>query len=199
MSIGIILASKSQIRSELLLKADLKFTAIDANIDEREAKSSYINKGYSARDLADTLAAMKAKKLSCKYLDKLVIGCDQIMECNGQILSKANNPTDLADQLKFLRSKSHTLYSSCVVYFANKAEWRFIGSATITMHNLSDKYISNYVDDNWNEVKYCVGGYKIENSGISILSKINGDYFSILGLPIIQLLNHLVNRGVLKH
>ena len=199
MTIGIILASKSQIRSELLLKAGLKFTAIDANIDEKEVKSSYINKGYSARDLADSLAAMKAKKLSCKYLDRLVIGCDQIMECNGQILSKANNPTDLADQLKFLRSKSHTLYSACVVYFANKAEWRFIGSATITMRNLSDEYISKYVDDNWDEVKHCVGGYKIENSGISFLSKINGDYFSILGLPIIQLLDYLVNRGVLKH
>tara|TARA_B100000214_G_scaffold168757_1_gene121232 strand:+ start:985 stop:1584 length:600 start_codon:yes stop_codon:yes gene_type:complete len=199
MTTGIILASKSQIRSELLLKAGLKFTAIDANIDEKEVKSSYINKGYSARDLADILAAMKAKKLSCKYLDKLVIGCDQIMECNGQILSKANNPTDLADQLKFLRSKSHTLYSACVVYFANKAEWRFIGSATITMRNLSDGYISKYVDDNWDEVKHCVGGYKIENSGISFLSKINGDYFSILGLPIIQLLDYLVNRGVLIH
>ena len=199
MTIGIILASKSQIRSELLLKAGLKFTAIDANIDEKKAKSSYMNTGYSARDLADILAAMKAKKLSFKYLDKLVIGCDQIMECNGQILSKANNPTDLADQLKFLRSKSHTLYSACVVYFANKAEWRFIGSATITMRNLSDEYISKYVDDNWDEVKHCVGGYKIENSGISFLSKINGDYFSILGLPIIQLLDYLVNRGVLKH
>ena len=199
MTIGIILASKSQIRSELLFRAGLKFTAIDANIDEREAKSSYINKGYSASDLADILAAMKAKKLSCKYLNKLVIGCDQIMECNGQILSKANNPTDLADQLKFLRSKSHTLYSACVVYFANKAEWRFIGSATITMRNLSDEYISKYVDDNWDEVKHCVGGYKIENSGISFLSKFNGDYFSILGLPIIQLLDYLVNRGVLKH
>ena len=199
MTTGIILASKSQIRSELLLKAGLKFTAIDANIDEKEVKSSYINKGYSARDLADILAAMKAKKLSCKHLDKLVIGCDQIMECNGQILSKANNPTDLANQLKFLRSKSHTLYSACVVYFANKAEWRFIGSATITMRNLSDGYISKYVDDNWDEVKHCVGGYKIENSGISFLSKINGDYFSILGLPIIQLLDYLVNRGVLIH
>ena len=199
MTIGIILASKSQIRSELLLKAGLKFTAVKANIDEKEVKSSYINEGYSARDLADVLAAMKAEKLSCDYLDKLVIGCDQIMECNGQILSKANSPSDLADQLKFLRNKSHTLYSACVVYFANKAEWRFIGSATITMRNLSDEYISKYVDDNWNEVKHCVGGYKIENSGISFLSKINGDYFSILGLPVIQLLDHLVNRGVLKH
>ena len=199
MTIGIILASKSQIRSELLLKAGLKFTAIAADIDEKEVKSSYINKGYSARDLAGILAAMKAKKLSCKYFDKLVIGCDQIMECNGRILSKANNPTDLADQLKFLRSKSHTLYSACVVYFANKAEWRFIGSATITMRNLSEEYISKYVNDNWDEVKHCVGGYKIENSGISFLSKINGDYFSILGLPIIQLLDYLVNRGVLIH
>ena len=199
MTIGIILASKSQIRSELLLKAGLKFTAVKANIDEKEVKSSYINKGYSARDLADVLAAMKAEKLSCDYLDKLVIGCDQIMECNGQILSKANSPSDLAGQLKFLRNKSHTLYSACVVYFANKAEWRFIGSATITMRNLSNEYINKYVDDNWNSVKYCVGGYKIEDRGISFLSKINGDYFSILGLPIVQLLDHLVNRGVLKH
>ena len=199
MTIGIILASKSQIRSELLLKAGLKFTAVKANIDEKEVKSSYINEGYSARDLADVLAAMKAEKLSCDYLDKLVIGCDQIMECNGQILSKANSRTDLVDQLKFLRNKRHTLYSACVVYFSNKAEWRFIGSATITMRNLSDEYINKYVDDNWNSVKYCVGGYKIEDRGISFLSKINGDYFSILGLPIVQLLDHLVNRGVLKH
>ncbi len=196
---GIILASKSQIRSELLLKAGLEFTVVDAAIDEEEVKFSYVNEGYSARDLADILADMKAKKLSCKYVDKLVIGCDQIMEYNGQILSKANNPTDMVNQLKVLRNKSHTLYSACVVYFANRAEWRFIGSATITMRNLSDEYISKHVYDNWDEVKHCVGGYQIENSGISFLSKINGDYFSILGLPIIQLIDHLVNRGVLKH
>ena len=196
---GIILASKSQIRSALLLKAGLKFTVADANIDEKEVKFFYLNEGRSARDLADILASMKAKKLSCKYLDKLVIGCDQIMECNGQILSKANNPNDLSDQLKILRNKSHTLYSGCVVYFANKVEWRFIGSVTITMRNLSDEYISKYVDENWNEVKHCIGGYKIENSGIPLLSKINGDYFSILGLPIIQLIDYLIDRGVLKH
>ena len=199
MTNGIILASKSQIRSELLLKAGLKFTVVDANIDEKEVKFSYMNEGYSARDLADVLADMKAKKLSCEHPDKLVIGCDQIMEYNGQILSKAISPIDLVDQLKFLRNKSHTFYSACVVYFANKAEWRFIGSATITMRNLSDEYIFKHVDDNWNDVKNCVGGYQIENSGISFLSKINGDYFSILGLPIIQLIDHLVNRGVLKH
>jgi len=196
---GIILASKSQIRSALLLKAGLKFTVADANIDEKEVKFFYLNEGRSARDLADILAGMKAKKLSCKYLDKLVIGCDQIMECNGQIFSKANNPNDLSDQLKILRNKSHTLYSGCVVYFANKVEWRFIGSVTITMRNLSDEYISKYVDENWNEVKHCIGGYKIENSGIPLLSKINGDYFSILGLPIIQLIDYLIDRGVLKH
>ena len=196
---GIILASKSKIRSELLLQAGIEFTVADAAIDEKEVKSSYANSGYSASDLADVLADMKAKKLSCEHPDKLVIGCDQIMEYNGQILSKAISPIDLVDQLKVLRNKSHTFYSACVVYFANKAEWRFIGSATLTIRNLSDEYISKYVDDNWNEVKHCVGGYKIENSGIFLLSKITGDYFSILGLPIIQLLDYLVNRGVLKH
>jgi len=196
---GIILASKSEIRSSLLLNAGLDFTVSDAAVNEAEVKSSYVNEGYSARDVADVLADMKAKKISNKYPDKLVIGCDQIMEYDGQILSKAINSTDLVEQLKILRNKNHTLYSACVVYFASKAEWRFIGSATITMRNLSDEYISKYVDNNWAEVKNCVGGYQIENCGISLLSKINGDYFSILGLPIIELINHLVNRGVLKN
>ena len=199
MTNGIILASKSQIRSALLLKAGIEFTAVEAAIDEKEVKSSYVKEGYSARDIADVLADMKAKKLSYKYPENLIIGCDQIMEQNGRILSKAVNPIDLVDQLKFLRNNSHTFYSACVVYFENKPEWRFIGSATVTMRNLSNEYISKYVDDNWNEVKYCVGGYQIENCGISLFSKINGDYFSILGLPIIQLIDHLLNRGVLKH
>ena len=196
---GIILASKSKIRSELLLKAGLEFTVVDAAIDEEALKCSYINKGYSASDLADILANMKAKNLSSKHPDKLVIGCDQIMEFNGHILSKTINPNNLVDQLKFLRNRSHTFYSACVVYIANKVEWRFIGSATVTMRNLSDEYIYRYVDDNWNEIKYSVGGYQIENNGISLLSKIDGDYFSILGLPIIQLIDYLVNQGVLKH
>ena len=199
MTNGIILASKSQIRSALLLKAGIEFTAIEAAIDEKEVKSSYVNEGYSARDVADVLADMKAKKLSYKYPDNLIIGCDQILEHNGQILSKAANPIDLVDQLKILRNDSHTFYSACVVYFGNKPEWRFIGSATMTMRNLSDEYIFKYVEDNWSEVKYCVGGYQIENCGISFFSKINGDYFSILGLPIVQLIDHLLNRGVLKH
>ena len=199
MTNGIILASKSQIRSALLLKAGIEFTAIEAAIDEKEVKSSYVNEGYSARDVADVLADMKAKKLSYKYPDNLIIGCDQILEHNGQILSKAVNPIDLVDQLKILRNNSHTFYSACVVYFRNKPEWRFIGSATMTMRNLSDEYIFKYVEDNWSEVKYCVGGYQIENCGISFFSKINGDYFSILGLPIVQLIDHLINRGVLKH
>ena len=196
---SIILASKSKIRSALLFKAGLDFTVLDAAVNETEVKSSYVNEGYSARDVADVLADMKAKKVSDKYPDKLVIGCDQIMEYEGQILSKAISATDLVDQLRALRNKNHTLYSACVVYYANKAEWRFIGSATITMRDLSDEYIFKYVDNNWNEVKHCVGGYQIENCGISLLSKINGDYFSILGLPIIELINHLVNRGVLKN
>jgi len=199
MTNGIILASKSQIRSALLLKAGVEFTAIEAAIDEKEVKSSYVNEGYSARDVADVLADMKAKKLSYKYPDNLIIGCDQILEHNGQILSRAVNPIDLVDQLKILRNSSHTFYSACVVYFGNKPEWRFIGSATMTMRNLSDEYIFKYVEDNWSEVKYCVGGYQIENCGISLFSKISGDYFSILGLPIVQLIDHLLNRGVLKH
>ena len=196
---SIILASKSKIRSALLFKAGLEFTVLDAAVNEKKVKSFYVNEGYSPPHVAEVLANMKAKKLSSKHPDKLVIGCDQILEYDGQILSKAINPTDLVGQLKVLRNKSHTLHSACAVYIANNEDWRFTGSATVTMRNLSDEYISNYVDSHWKDVKHCVGGYQIENFGISFLSKINGDYFSILGLPIIQLIDYLVNRGVLKH
>tara|TARA_B100000674_G_scaffold225649_1_gene185497 strand:+ start:863 stop:1462 length:600 start_codon:yes stop_codon:yes gene_type:complete len=196
---SIILASKSKIRSALLLKAGIEFTVLDAAVNEKNVKSFYVNEGYSPLHVAEVLANMKAKKLSSKHPDKLVIGCDQIVEYDGQILSKASNPNDLVGQLKVLRNRTHTLYSACAVYIANNEDWRFTGSATVTMRNLSDEYISNYVDSHWNDVKHCVGGYQIENFGISVLSKINGDYYSILGLPIIQLIDYLVNRGVLKH
>jgi septum formation protein len=85
-----------------------------------------------------------------------------------------------------------------VVYIDNKPEWRFIGTANMTMRNLSDDFISKYVEDNWKKIQHSVGGYEIESSGASLFSKIDGDHFSVLGIPLLQLIDYLINRGVIK-
>ena len=198
MTCGIVLASKSPIRSLLLENAGIEFSTVDPAIDEKEVKLSYISNNYPARDIADVLADMKARKISNRFPDSVVIGCDQILDFNSKILSKAEDQDELIHQLKQLQGNKHKLHSACVVYNAQKPEWRFIGSVGMTMRNLSDRYISKYVQDNWDGIKHSVGGYQIENSGISLFSKIDGDYFSVLGLPIIQLIDHLLNRGVIE-
>lgn len=198
MTCGIVLASKSQIRSLLLEKAGIEFSTVDPAIDEKEVKLSYISNNYPTRDIADVLADMKARKISNRFPDSIVIGCDQTLDFNSKILSKAKDQDELIHQLKQLQGNKHKLHSACVVYNAQKPEWRFIGSVSMTMRNLSDRYISKYVQDNWDDIKHSVGGYQLESSGISLFSKIDGDYFSVLGLPIIQLVGHLLNRGVIE-
>ena len=198
MTTDIILASKSKVRALLLKNAGLSFVSVDAAIDEEQLKLSYIDAGYTPRDVADVLADMKAKKLSNRYQNQLVIGCDQILSFREQIISKAKNTNDLVHQLKVLEGNEHIVYSASVVYINNRPEWRFIGSANMTMRNLSDDFILKYVEDNWNTIQHSVGGYEIESSGASLFSKIDGDYFSVLGIPILQLIDYLINRGVIK-
>ena len=191
MTTDIILASKSKIRASLLKNAGVSYIIADAGIDEEQVKLSYINEGYSPRDVADVLADMKAKKLSNRFPGKLVIGCDQI-------ISKARNSNDLVHQLKTLEGNEHIVYSASVVYIDNKPEWRFIGSAKMTMRNLSHNFISKYVEENWTKIRHSVGGYEIESSGVSLFSKVDGDYFSVLGIPLLQLIDYLISRGVIK-
>ena len=198
MTTDIILASKSKVRALLLKNAGLSFVSVDAAIDEEQLKLSYIDAGYTPRDVADVLADMKAKKLSNRFPNQLVIGCDQILSFREQIISKAKNTNDLVHQLKVLEGNEHIVYSASVVYINNRPEWRFIGSANMTMRNLSDDFILKYVEDNWQKIQHSVGGYEIESVGASLFSKIDGDYFSVLGIPILQLIDYLINRGVIK-
>ena len=198
MTTDIILASKSKVRALLLKNAGLNFMSIDAAVDEEQVKLSYINAGYTPRDVVDVLADMKAKKISNKFPCQLVIGCDQILSFKDQIISKAKNRNDLVHQLKALKGNEHIVYSASVVYINKKPEWRFIGSANMTMRNLSDNFILKYVEENWKKIQHSVGGYEIEGSGASLFSRIDGDHFSVLGVPLLQLIDYLINRGVIK-
>ena len=128
---------------------------------------------------------------------KTGIGCDQVLEHGGALLSK---PTDIADaraQLRALRGQTHKLLSAAVIYGAGKPLWRHVGTVRLRMHDLSDDYIDAYLDRNWNSIRHAVGCYKLEEEGARLFSRIDGDYFTVLGLPLLEVLSYLTLRGTL--
>lgn len=198
MSPKIILASGSQIRQELLRNAGVLFVAQSPRVDEDAVKSALLAEAVAPRDIADALAELKAQKISAKHPEDLVIGCDQVLEFQGALYSKAETKTDLIDQLSQMRGQTHRLFSAAVIFQHGEPVWRYIGKVELTMRPFSDSYIKEYVEENWDMVKSSVGGYHIETNGVRLFSSIQGDYFSVLGIPLIELLNYLSVKGVLR-
>ena len=198
MTTPIILASASDIRSQLLRNADIEHEVIPARIDEETIKASLASEGATPRVMADVLAEQKAKKISVIYPNAFVIGSDQILDFQGQACSKSLSAECLAEFLTKLRGKNHTLYSAAVIYRDGRPVWRHIGKVTLAMRELSQDYITEYVSSEWENVRYCVGGYKIEDKGLRLFDKIDGDYFVILGLPMLELIRFLDLNGELK-
>lgn len=191
----IILASASEIRATLLRNAGLNVEVSPARIDEDAIKLALQAEDAPPRDIADTLAEMKARKVSFGRPDALVLGCDQVLQIDKDCLSKPSSPEDAVAQLKRLRGKTHKLLSAAVLYYAGEPQWRFVGEVRLTMHTLSDEFIEDYVARNWDSIRYSVGGYKLEEEGARLFSRVNGDYFTVLGLPLLDLLSYLSLRG----
>lgn len=194
----LILASGSEIRQLLLRNAGVVFDVQKPRIDEEMVRASLESEQAKPRDIADTLAEMKALKVSERNPGALVLGCDQVLELNGQVLSK---PTDLADartQLTALRGQRHMLLSAAVICEDGKPIWRHVGQVRLRMRDFSDDYLDGYLTRNWPGISYCVGAYKLEEEGIRLFSRVDGDYFNVLGLPLIELLNYLTVRGDLQ-
>ena len=193
----LVLASGSAIRAQLLTNARVPFRVRKAPVDEDAIKAGLMAEGIRPRDLSDALAEAKAQRIGMKEPDAFVLGCDQILEIDGQVLSKASNRDEAADHLRLLSGKQHRLYSAAVIFHEARPIWRMIGEARLTMRDLSDDYIQTYLDRNWPDVSYCVGCYQVESEGLRLFSRIDGDYFSILGLPMTGLLTYLMDRGVI--
>jgi septum formation protein len=193
----LVLASGSAIRAQLLTNARVPFRVRKAPVDEDAIKAGLMAEGIRPRDLSDALAEAKAQRIGMKEPDAFVLGCDQILEIDGQILSKASNVDEAAEHLRLLSGKQHRLYSAAVIFHETRPIWRMIGEARLTMRDLSDSYIQSYLDRNWPDVSYCVGCYQVETEGLRLFSRIDGDYFSILGLPMTGLLTYLMDRGVI--
>jgi len=191
----LLLASSSQIRLSLLQNAGVPTSAHPARIDEDAIRQSLAADQASPRDLADTLAELKARKIAQRNPQALVLGCDQVLALNAQIYAK---PADLAEarlHLTQLRGKTHHLHSAMVLYHLGEPIWRHIGTAQLTMRDFSDAYLQAYLDRNWPAIATSVGGYQLEGEGIRLFSAVEGDYFTILGLPLLPLLAYLSLRG----
>ncbi|MGC1505488.1 MAG: nucleoside triphosphate pyrophosphatase [Sulfitobacter sp.] len=191
----LILASGSAIRSKLLAQAGVDHVVQVPRIDEDMIKHSLIVENAPPRDIADTLAEMKARKVSEKNPGALVLGCDQVLDHKGQLLSKPANPDDALAQLKSLRNDRHSLLSAAVLYEDGQPVWRHVGQVRLRMRDASDPYLENYITRNWESIRHAVGCYKLEEEGVRLFSNIEGDYFNVLGMPLLELLNHLTLRG----
>ncbi|GLS86250.1 Maf-like protein [Cypionkella aquatica] len=191
----LLLASASTIRLQLLRNAGLEVSAQPARIDEDSIRQSLQADQAKPRDIADALAEMKARKLAEKNPHDLVLGCDQVLAFQGHIFGKPETPEIAFEQLTQFRGQSHQLISALVLYDDAKPVWRHISEASLTMRSLSDSYLKAYIARNWHSLRHSVGGYKLEEEGIQLISAITGDYFTILGLPLLPLIDYLGTRG----
>lgn len=191
----IVLASGSEIRAKLLAQAAIPHEVIPAQIDEEMITAALRAEAAKPRDIADTLAEMKARKVSEKHPGALVLGCDQVLEHRGEMLHKPRDRDEAIAQLYQLRGDRHSLLSAAVLYEDGEPLWRHVGQVRLRMRDASDTYIKDYVERNWDSIRYAVGCYKLEEEGVRLFSQIEGDYFHVLGMPFLELLNYLTLRG----
>jgi septum formation protein len=197
MSEQIVLASGSKIRAQLLTNAGLDFDVSVARVDEEAVRASLLAETASPRDIADTLAELKAQRVAARHPDALVIGCDQVLALGPQIFNKPETPAEALSQLQSLRGQKHQLLSAAVIYGEGKPLWRHVGIVRLHMRDASDTYLADYVDRNWDSIRHSVGAYKLEEEGVRLFTRIEGDYFTVLGLPLLELLSYLTLRGTL--
>lgn len=194
----LILASGSEIRADLLRRSGVEFDVITARVDEEAIKLSLSAEGAKPRDIADALAEAKARKVAGSNPDHLVLGCDQVLEFDGGLISKPQSTHDAVQQLKRMRNQRHALYSAAVIYEDLKPVWRHVGHVRLHMRDASDDWLESYVERNWDSIQHAVGAYKLEEEGPRLFNRIEGDYFHILGIPLLEILSYLTLRGTLS-
>ena len=198
MTVRIILASQSQIRTDLLRNAGIPHETHAARVDEAAVKDALLAENAPPRDIADALAELKAQKISEREPDAIVIGCDQVLAWDGRILSKPHSPEEARAQLAELRGQTHRLISAAVICEGGRPVWRHVGVVQMRMRDVSDAYLDGYIARNWDSIRHSVGAYKLEEEGVRLFHAISGDHFHVLGLPLLELIGFLAVRGEIE-
>lgn len=192
----ITLASKSTARAAILNGAQVAFDTVVSGVDEEVVKAEMLAAGFSARDIAGALAERKAVDVSRRN-SGLVIGADQTLEFDGKLYDKAESLEVARDRLKMLRGQTHSLHAGVVVAQDGAAVWQETITAVLTMRSFSDDFLESYLLAEGHDILGSVGCYRLEGLGAQLFSVIKGDYFAILGLPLMGLLQLLRRRNVL--
>jgi len=194
----IVLASSSSTRRALLANAGLVFEAVAPHVDERGMENLILAGGASPRDLAIALADAKALAVMPFRPDDIVIGSDQVLDLEGERFVKPTSRAEAAEHLRRLAGRTHHLHSAVSIGFGDGIARRLIATVSLTMRPLSDAAIERYLDAAGEDVLHSVGAYHIEGVGIRLFQAIDGDYFAILGLPMLPLLEALRELGALE-
>ena len=193
---SVILASKSAARRAVLDGAGVRYEALVAGVDEDAVKASLLAEGAGPRDIADALAELKAIRVS-RGRPEFVIGSDQTLDLDGDVYDKAETLDAARERLKLLRGRTHKLHSAVVVAKEGAPIWREVVTASLTMRDFSDAFLEAYLATEGEHALGSVGCYRLEGPGAQLFSKIEGDYFAILGLPLMGLLDLLRRHGEL--
>ncbi len=192
----LILASASRARAEMLSNAGLSFEIRPASIDEVELKRALRAEGAEAPVIAEWLAERKALYVSSREPDRLVVGADQILECDGEMFDKPVDRAEAMTQLRMLRGRSHELSSCASVAYDGQTVWHHIDRARLWMRDCTDGFLERYLDAIGDAALTGPGAYQIEGPGAQLFNRIEGSHFTILGLPLLPLLDFLRARGV---
>ena len=193
----LILASASPSRAAVLRQAGLAALSEPAHIDEAEVKAGLKAEGAGAREIAETLAELKAQKISRRRADSLVIGADQMLECDNIWFDKPADLGQAAAHLRSLSGKTHGLISAVCVVRDGARIWHHVAEARLTMRPLSEDFIADYLAAVGPAALSSVGAYQLEGLGAQLFTRVEGDYFTILGLPLLPLMDFLRNHGVI--
>jgi len=188
---ALVLASGSRIRAELLKNAGLTIDIDPSGVDERAVEAPLLEANFPPEDLASVLAEAKANDVSARRHGDLVIGADQILAFEGTRRTKPEDMDAARRQLLAFSGKTHELHSAVVISRNGEAIWRKVSTARLTMRPLSPEFIGHYLANAGDAVLSSVGAYQLESLGVQLFEKIDGDYFTILGLPLLPLLGEL--------
>ena len=180
----IILASKSKVRKDILLKHNIECKVEHSNVDEEPVKLSLLNEGASPEIISKNLAELKANKISQKRLDQIVLGADSVIDLKGELISKPNNRDEALSILKKLNGEKHYLISSVCISKNGSMIWNHTDKASLIMKNFSENELKLYLNKISDDNLYAYNVYQIEGEGRNLFSKINGDENTIMGLPI---------------